>query len=110
MTPPRSFPLAPMSPLIVVLTAVVLAIPLVFAVAGLWGGNNSTLGRLRPTTQVGERSSEPVCSGILAAALGVMCLGVMSKFAFGELNIIPLIGRSFLTGRKRGRATSPRPG
>lgn len=47
MTPPRSFPLAPMSPLIVVLTAVVLAVPLVFAVAGLWGGNNSALDRHR---------------------------------------------------------------
>ncbi len=35
----RSFPLAPMSPLIIVLTALVLAVPVVFAVTGVWAGN-----------------------------------------------------------------------
>ena len=35
----RSFPLAPMSPLIVALTATVLAIPVVFGLTGLWAGN-----------------------------------------------------------------------
>lgn len=35
----RSFPLAPMSPLIIVVTALVLAVPVVFAVTGVWAGN-----------------------------------------------------------------------
>lgn len=42
--PTLAFPLAPMSPLIVVLTAIVLAVPGVLGVAAVWSGQAALLG------------------------------------------------------------------